>query len=42
MDFKQTLEDAGYKLYKVCSCGGTKTHKFRLNTNKDIEYRIKL
>jgi len=41
MDFKQTLEDAGYKLYKVCSCGGTKTHKFRLTTNKDIEIHVK-
>lgn len=42
MDFKKTLEDANYTLYKIClSCGGTKTHKFRSNINKDIEIHVK-
>jgi hypothetical protein len=41
MDFETILKDAGYNLYKVCSCGGTKTYKFRFSTNKDIEIHVK-
>ncbi len=35
MDFKTLMKDHGWKLVKVCGCGGTTTYKYRRN-----EYEI--